>query len=85
MPVRDVEFYICQELAFQEWLLTSDANCEAYNYLQRQYQEKWNAEHEALPKRSLSSHLRMVLDKSVESAQELLCDAQMGLINNFMC
>jgi hypothetical protein len=85
MPVRDVEFYICQELEFQEWLLTPEAKCVAHNYLEEKYQEKWNAERKELPERSLSSLLRKVFDKSAESALESFCDVQMRLVNNFMC
>jgi hypothetical protein len=70
MFVRDVESCICQELAFREWSLTNDALCTAYNFLEEEYQKKWNAERDSLPKRSVSSTLHQVVDASADSAQK---------------
>jgi hypothetical protein len=85
MPVRDVESHICERLAFEEWLLTDDALCLAYNYLEEEYQKKWNAEREELPQRSVSSTLRKVADASAVSALQLTCSLHWELFNRFMC
>jgi hypothetical protein len=63
MRIRDVEFYMTQELAYQEWLLTADALCEAYNELERLYKQKWDESREPPRKHSVPS---------VESVQEHL-------------
>jgi hypothetical protein len=85
MPVRDVESCICEELAFREWLLTNDALCTAYNFLEEEYQKKWNAEREELPERSVSSTLRKVADAGAVSALQLTCSMHSELFNHFMC
>ena len=85
MPVRDVESHICERLAFEEWLLTDDALCLAYNDLENECQEEWNAKRKELPEPLVQKALRKAADESVESALESFCDVQMRLINNFMC
>jgi hypothetical protein len=85
MPVRNVQFYICQQMEFEEWLLTDDALCTAYNFLEQEYQKKWNAEREELSERSVLSTLRKVADAGAVSALKLTCSMHAELFNDFMC
>lgn len=83
--MRDVGFHICQELEFQLWLLEAEAKCDSYNYLQEEYQKKWNAERKELPERSVSSTLRKVADASAVSALQLTCSLHSEIFDRLMC
>ena len=83
--MRDVEFYTCQELDFQLWSITDDALCLAYNELEKECQEEWNAKSKELPEPLVQKALRKAADESVESALESFCDVLMRLIDRFMC
>ena len=83
--MRDVEFYICQELDYQQWLLTLEAKCVAHNYLQKKYQEKWDSENNNLPEPLMSKALRKAADESGKSSRESICSVYFNLFDRFMC
>lgn len=82
--VRDVKS-LCVQLAFQEWLLTEDAKCEALNKLESEYFQKWQEEHNHLPEPLMSKALRKAVDKSGESSRERTCSVYLDLFKCFVC
>lgn len=82
--VRDVESLMCQELAFQEWLHTAEAKCEACNELESLYRKKWY-EATKLPEPLMSKALRNAVNKSGESSRERTCSLYLHLFKCFVC
>jgi hypothetical protein len=85
MPVRNVQFYICRQWDFQLWLLQAEAKCDAYNFLEEEYQKKWNAENNKLPEPLMSKALRKAAKKSGEASRESACSVYLKLFDRFMC
>lgn len=82
--VRDVKS-LCVQLAFQEWLLTEDAKCEALNKLESEYFQKWQEEHIHLPEPLMSKALRKAVDKSGESSRERTCSLYFKIFDWCVC
>ena len=85
MPVRNVEFYICQEWDFQQWLMTPEAKCVAHKELESLYRQKWDAGREELPEPLVQKALRNAAKKSGEVSRESACSLYLNVFDHFMC